>query len=191
MKKANNSYPSDTTPNLALAKKLNIYAYIITAIVLFLVGIMHRIHIEPAIDLTFLPGLYSVFNALTAVVLIYALVQIKKKNIERHRQAIYTAMFFSAIFLLGYVLYHIHYPDTKFCGVGTIRWVYFPMLISHIILAALIFPFILFTFIRAYTGQYSRHRKMAKWVFPLWLYVAVSGPILYLLIRPCYPWIAN
>lgn len=179
------------SPNIALAKKLNIAAYIITAIVLFLVSIMHKVHIDPVMDFTFLPAVYSTFNALTAIVLIYAFIQIKKKNVEKHRKAIYVAMVFSAIFLLGYVVYHIHYPDTKFCGVGAIRYVYFPMLILHIILAALIFPFILFTFIRAYTGQYDRHRKMARWVFPLWLFVAVSGPILYLMIRPCYPWIAN
>jgi len=178
-------------PNIALAKRLNIFAYIVTAVVLVLVGTMHTIHFNPIIDLTFLPGLYSTFNVLTAIVLIYAFVQIKKKNVEKHRRAIYVAMCFSVVFLLGYVLYHIHYPDTKFCGEGAIRWLYFPMLISHILLAAAIFPFILFTFIRAYTGQYERHRKMARWVFPLWLYVAVTGPILYLLIRPCYPWIAN
>lgn len=181
----------NTTPNLQLAKKLNIAAYLITVIVLLLVGFMHRIQIDLGIDFTFLPAVYSTFNALTAIVLVYALVQIKKKNIENHRKAIYVAMFFSALFLLGYVLYHITNPDTKYCREGLIWYFYISMLILHIVLAAVILPFILFTFIRAYTGQFDRHRKMARWVFPLWLYVAASGPVLYLMIRPCYPWIAN
>ena len=179
------------SPNLALAKKLNIGAYIVSGVVLVLVATMHKIHIDHSIDFTFLPALYSIFNSLTAVVLIYALIQIKRKNVQKHRRAIYLAMFFSVLFLLGYVVYHLSYPDTKYCGVGYIRYLYFTMLISHIVLAAAIFPFILFTFIRAYTGQYDRHKKMARWVFPLWLYVAVTGPILYLMIRPCYPWIVN
>jgi putative membrane protein len=179
------------SPNIALEKKLNIGAYIVSGVVLVLVATMHKIHINHNIDFTFLPALYSVFNALTAVVLIYALVQIKKRNVDKHRKAIYLAMVFSVFFLLGYVVYHLSYPDTKYCGVGNIRYVYFTMLITHIVLAAAIFPFILFTFIRAYTGQYDRHKKMARWVFPLWLYVAVTGPILFLMIRPCYPWVIN
>ncbi len=181
----------EKTPNIELAKKLNVVAYAVSAIVLVLVATMHKIHIDHSIDLTFLPGMYSIFNALTAIVLIYALIQIKKKNVDKHRKAIYLAMFLSVVFLLGYVVYHLSYPDTKYCGIGNIRYLYFTMLISHIILAAGIFPFILFTFIRAFTGQYERHKKMARWVFPLWLYVAVTGPILYLMIRPCYPWIIN
>jgi len=177
--------------NLPLAKKLTIAAYIFSAIVLILVGGMHKVSLDLGLDFTFLPAVYSFFNGLTAIVLVYALVQIKKKNITRHRNAIYLAMIFSATFLLMYVLYHITNPDTPFCGEGAIRYVYFPMLILHIVLAATILPFILFTFIRAFTGQVDKHKKMARWVFPLWLYVAASGPILYLLIRPCYPWITN
>lgn len=175
--------------NLPLAKKLNIVAYIFSAVVILLVAGMHKIQIDLGIDFTFLPGVYSFFNALTAIVLIYALVQIKKKNITRHKNAIYLAMFFSAVFLLMYVLYHITNPDTKYCEEGLIWYVYIIMLILHIVIAAGILPFILFTFIRAFTGQIDRHKKMARWVFPLWFYVAASGPILYLMLRHCYPWI--
>ncbi len=177
--------------NLPLAKKLNIAASIFSFIVLILVFGMHQVHIDHGIDLTFLPSVYSFLNAVTAVVLIYALVQIKKKNIKAHKNAIYLAMFFSATFLLMYVLYHISYPDTKYCGVGFIRYIYFPMLILHIVIAAGILPFILFTFIRAFTGQIDKHVKIARWVFPFWLYVAISGPILYLMLRPCYSWMIN
>lgn len=183
-----NDYPK---LNLSLAKKLNIAAYIFSAVVILLVGGMHKVHIDHGIDFTFLPGVYSFFNALTAVVLIYALVQIKKKNIKAHKNAIYLAMFFSAMFLLMYVVYHISYPDTKYCKEGWIWYAYITMLILHIVIAALILPFILFTFIRAYTGQIDRHVKIARWVFPFWLYVAISGPILYIMIRPCYTWMIN
>ncbi len=177
--------------NLPLAKQLNIAAYIFSAVVILLVGGMHKIHIDHSIDLTFLPAVYSFFNALTAIVLVYALVQIKKKNIQAHKNAIYLAMAFSAMFLLMYVVYHVSYPDTKYCKEGVIWYVYIIMLILHIVIAAGILPFILFTFIRAFTGQIDKHVKMARWVFPLWLYVAASGPILYLMIRPCYSWMIN
>jgi putative membrane protein len=95
-------------------------------------------------------------------------------------------MFTSALFLLSYVLYHFTTPETRFGGEGVIRYIYFFILITHIILAALTLPFILLTFNRAYTDQFDRHRKMARWVFPLWLYVAVTGPICYLMLKPYY-----
>lgn len=172
--------------NLALAKKLNIWAWIITVVVLLLVGGMRQIKIDFGIDFSFLPAVYSTLNAVTAVLLIIAFLQIKKKNVEQHQKLMTAALFTSVLFLLGYVLYHITTPETKFGGEGMIRTVYFFLLITHIILAAVILPFILFTFIRGYTGQVARHRKMAKWVFPLWLYVAITGPVLYLMLRPYY-----
>ncbi|MCL4157717.1 UNVERIFIED_CONTAM: hypothetical protein GTU68_034633 [Idotea baltica] len=103
-----------------------------------------------------------------------------------HRKLMTTAMLLSALFLLSYVVYHFTTPETKFCGEGAIRMVYFFFLITHIILAAAILPFILFTYIRAYTNQFEKHVKLARWVFPLWLYVAVTGPILFLMLSPCY-----
>ena len=147
---------------------------------------MRQIKIETSIDFTFLPPFYSTLNALTAIVLIIAFYFIKQKNVEAHRKSMYVAIALSVLFLLCYVLYHITTPETKYCGEGSIRIVYFILLISHIVLAAVILPFILFTFIRAYTGQISKHRSMATWVYPLWLYVAVTGPIIYIMLRPCY-----
>ena len=172
--------------NLALAKKLNTAATIISIIVLALVVMMRRIKIETTIDFTWLPPFYSFLNGLTAVILLVALYYIKQKNITAHKTAMYFAISMSVLFLLCYVLYHITTPETAFCKEGSIRYVYFFLLITHIVLAAVILPFILFTFVRAYTGQIDRHRKMAKWVFPFWLYVAATGPIIYLMLRPCY-----
>ena len=173
-------------PNIALEKKLNRWAWVITAVVLLLVSFMHKVHFDTGIDFTFLPAVYSALNALTAVILLVGLYFIKRRQPEKHEKAMTLAMISSLLFLLGYVLYHITNADTKFGGVGTIRPIYFFLLITHIVLAAVIFPFILFTYIRAFTGQFIRHKKMARWVYWLWLYVAVTGPVLYLMIRPYY-----
>lgn len=174
--------------NLVLAKKMNRIAWVLTVVVLLLVGLMRRVKISlpEGWDFSFLPPFHASVNALTAVVLLIAYYFIRKKEVEKHRKAIYVAMGLSVLFLLSYVTYHFTTPDTLYCGEGNIRIAYFALLITHVILAALILPFILFTFIRAYTGQIERHRKMAKWVFPLWLYVAVTGPICYLMLMPCY-----
>lgn len=173
-------------PNLPLAKKLNIVASIVSAIVLVLVVIMRRIHFETSIDFSFLPPFHATLNAFAAVALIASFYFIKNKNIDAHRKANFLALGLSVLFLLSYVIYHFTTEATKFGGEGTIRYVYFFFLITHVILAAVILPFILFTFIRAYTGQIERHRKMAKWVYPFWLYVAITGPICYLMLRPYY-----
>jgi len=189
--------------NLLLAKKLNRAAWIITAVVLLLVGLMRRVKISlpEGWDFGFLPPFHASVNALTAIVLVLAFYFIKQKNIEAHRKAIYVAMGLSILFLLSYVAYHFTSPEIKFgdtnldgwvdaaeaAAVGSSRTFYLILLITHITLAGLILPFILFTFIRAYTGQIERHRKMAKWVFPLWLYVAITGPICYYMLMPYYP----
>lgn len=188
--------------NLVLSKRLNVAAWIVSGAVLVLVGLMRRVKIPlpESIDLGFLPPFHATLNALTAVVLIVALYFIKTKQVEFHRRSIYVAMSLSVLFLLSYVAYHFTTPETRFgdtdhngivdaaevAAVGSIRLVYLTLLLSHITLAALSLPFILFTFIRAYTGQYERHRQMARWVFPIWLYVAITGPICYFMLMPYY-----
>jgi len=173
-------------PNLQLAKKLNTAATIVSVLVLALVIVMRRIHIDTGIDFSFLPPFHASVNALAAIALMFSFYFIKNKNIEAHKKANFLALGLSVLFLGSYVVYHLTTEATKFGGEGTIRYVYFFLLITHVILAAVILPFILFTFIRAYTGQIEKHRKMAKWVYPLWLYVAITGPICYLMLRPYY-----
>ena len=189
--------------NLALAKKLNVAAWIVTGVVLLLVGMMRRVKIAlpEGWDFSFLPPFHATMNAITALVLIIAFYFIKQKNVEAHRKAIYVAIACSVLFLLSYVAYHFTSPETIFgdtnhdgalsaeelAAVGTSRTIYLIILLSHIVLAALTLPFILFTFIRAYTNQIDKHRKMARWVFPLWLYVAITGPICYFMLMPYYP----
>ncbi len=177
---------STLQPNLQLEKRLNTIAYIVSFVVLLLVGMMRRVKIDLGVDFSFLPPVHASLNALCAVILLFAFYYIKNGQVEKHRRAIYGAMLCSALFLVSYVLYHFTTPETRYGGQGILRAVYFILLITHVVLAAVILPFILLTFTRAYTMQYERHKKMARWVFPLWLYVAVSGPICYLMLRPYY-----
>lgn len=177
------------SPNIALEKRLNVVAYVVSVLVLLLVGLMRRPgnKIDLGVDFSFLPPVHATLNAVVAVLLLYAYWQIKRKNIEAHRRTIYAAMTCSALFLISYVLYHFTTQETNYLGTGIARVVYFFFLITHVVLAGLSLPFILLTFNRAYTGQYDRHRRMARWVFPIWLYVAITGPICYLMLRPYYP----
>jgi putative membrane protein len=189
--------------NLSIARRLNTFAWIFTAIVLLLVGAMRRVKIPlpEGWDVSFLPPFHAGVNALTAVVLLLALYFIKQKNIVAHRRTIYVAMSLSVLFLLSYVAYHFTTPETiygdvdgngrlddgELAAVGSARTAYLVLLLSHIVLAAVSLPLILFTFIRGFTDQVERHRRMARWVFPLWLYVAVTGPVCYWMLRPFYP----
>lgn len=170
----------------SLAVLLDRISYVITFAVLLLVILMRRIHINTSIDFSFLPSVYSFLNAVTAIILIYAYVQIRKKNVTQHKRAMISAIILSLLFLLMYVLYHITTPETAFCKTGWIRPVYFFLLISHVFLAAVSFPFILFTFVRGYTNMIIQHRKLATKVYWVWLYVAITGPVIYLLLYPCY-----
>lgn len=173
-------------PNIELEKRLNKLAYAVSVVVLLLVGLMRRYKFDLGVDFSFLPPIHASLNALCAVILLFAFYFIKNKQVENHRRAIYAAMACSALFLISYVLYHFTTPETTYKGQGVVRTVYFFFLITHVVLAGVILPFILLTFTRAYTNQFERHRKMARWVFPLWLYVAVTGPICYLMLRPYY-----
>lgn len=177
---------STISPDKKLEKRLNIVAWVLTAIVFILMVFMRRVKLDLGMDLSFLPGLNAILNSSVAVILILAYRMIKKGNKDAHRKLIYLAIGLSALFLLSYVLYHFTTVEVSFGGEGFIRYVYFILLILHIISAAIIFPFILLTFIRAYTNQFERHKKIARWVWPVWLFVAVSGPVCYLLLMPYY-----
>jgi putative membrane protein len=173
--------------NIEVAKKLNKIAIVITVVVLSLVFFMRSEYkLDLGMDFNFLPPVSATLNTLVAICLLIALYFIKQKNISAHQRSINLAMFLSFLFLISYVLYHFTTIETKYCGEGSIRIIYFLLLISHIILAAVSFPLILFAYIKGYTGQVAKHRKMVKWVYPLWLYVAISGPLCYLMLMPCY-----
>lgn len=179
------------TPQEALSRKLGNIAWVLTALVLVLVGLMRRpelrIPLPDGVSLMFLPPVHAAINTLVSICLIVAIIAVKKGNITLHKNAILTAMGLSVAFLLCYVAYHFTTEETRFGGTGTIRTTYFFLLISHIILAGISLPAILFTFIAGWTNRFAAHRRLAKWVFPIWLYVAITGPICYWMLRPYYP----
>ena len=167
-------------PNLQLAKKLKIAIFVLTILVWGLVGAMRRpekIPLPEGVDLSFLPMVNAIINSLVALLLVVGLIMIKRGNVELHKRSISAAMICSALFLLSYVAHHFTNHETRFGGEGTIKIVYLVILISHIILAAVSLPFILMTWMYGYTGQFQKHRAMARWVFPVWLYVAMTGPV--------------
>lgn len=139
--------------------------------------------VEP---LSFLPPIYATVNGLTAVCLVLAVRAIKKGNAKLHERLIKLCMVFSSLFLLMYMAYHMTSESTTFGGEGAERYLYFFILITHIVLSIVIIPFVLFTFIRGIAGAYERHKKLARITYPMWLYVAVSGVIVYLMISPYY-----
>lgn len=164
---------------------LNRIALFLSVVILLVVVFMRKIHFDTSIDFTFLPKIYSTLNLLCAIVLIAAFIQIKKKNIDNHKRLMTAAMIISFIFLICYVLYHVTSDEVKFCKTGAVRIVYFALLISHIILSGISFPFILFTYVQGLTNQREKHRKLAKIIFPIWLYICISGPLCYIMLYPC------
>ena len=176
--------------NLAQERK---YRKIITALsivipiavaALFLVNLKDLgFNVEP---FTFLPPIYASINGLTAIVLIAAVIAIKKGNKKLHEQLNTFAIICSLAFLLMYIVYHMTSNSTKFGGEGTIKFVYYFILFTHIVLSIIVIPFVLTTYMRAKLGNFSQHKKIAKITFPLWLYVAVTGVVVYIMISPYY-----
>lgn len=138
------------------------------------------------LNVSFLPHLNAVLNSATAISLVAGYYFIKKRMIKYHTTAMIAAFVLSSIFLICYVIYHYQAPATKFLGEGLIRGVYFIILITHIILAVVIVPLVLLSIYFAASKQFAKHRKITKWTFPIWLYVAVSGVVVYLMISPYY-----
>jgi putative membrane protein len=140
----------------------------------------------PGYDLSFLPPIYATFNGITAVLLVSALIAIKNGKRTLHENLMKTCIGLSAAFLVMYVLYHMTSDPTSYGGEGALKYIYFFILITHILLSVAVIPMVLFTFVRAWRGDYVRHRALAKITFPIWLYVAVTGVIVYLMISPYY-----
>ena len=136
------------------------------------------------VDLSFLPPFYAGINGLTAVLLIGALVAIKRKNMNLHQRLIQTCLVLSLLFLLCYVAYHMTSDSTPYGG--DMKALYYFILISHIVLSVAVIPVVLFTYLFAWEGKFEKHKKWTRFAFPIWLYVAVTGVIVYLMISPYY-----
>jgi putative membrane protein len=167
------------------ARVLRRLVWLLSMVVLLLVGALQRLRI-PLPDgwsTGFLAGFHAGVNAVVAVVLVAGLVWIKCGRVEWHRRAMSLALGLSAVFLLSYVAYHLTNEPVRYAGEGWRRGVYFVLLSTHILCAGVSLPFILLTIVAAWTRDFVRHRRLARWVFPLWLYVAVTGPLCFLMVR--------
>ena len=134
----------------------------------------------------FLPALNATVNGITSLVLIAAFIAIKGKNIARHKKLMKTAIALSLLFLVSYVLHHATAPQTVFGGTGWVKTTYLIILLTHIVLAAAIVPLVLISYVRAISDRIDKHRKIAKITLPLWLYVTITGVIVYFMISPYY-----
>ena len=157
----------------------------VSIIIPLVVAALFKVEI-PGYDFSFLPPIYASINGLTALLLIVAVVAIKNGKRQFHELLMKGCIGLSSTFLIMYVLYHMTSESTSYGGEGLLRYVYFFVLITHIALSIAVIPMVLFTFVRALNGDFKRHRVLAKYTFPVWLYVAVTGVIVYLMISPYY-----
>jgi len=163
---------------------INVLAFVIPVVVAILLGLRQKVDLGSWTKI--LPHVNAVINSITAILLIVGFVLIKNKNIIAHRRAMTAAFVLGSLFLVGYVLYHLSNESTPFGGEGLIRPVYYFLLISHIVLSIVVVWFVLRAIYFAYSNQIAEHKKVVKWAFPIWLYVSITGVIVYLLISPYY-----
>lgn len=169
-------------------KEKNKYSFwikLISIAIPVVVAILFRVRIDYTLPV-FLPPIYATINAITAILLVLALVAIKSKKITLHERLMKICIALSLVFLLMYIAYHMTSDPTPFGKEGLIKTVYFFILISHILLSIALIPLVLISYVRAIQKEFSNHRKIAKITFPIWLYVAVTGVLIYIMISPFY-----
>lgn len=172
-----------TLPSPEKVKQFRKLIIALSIIIPIAVALLFGIKIE-GVDFSFLPPVYAGINGLTAAVLMFALIAIKMRRIGLHQRLIQFALVLSLLFLVAYVLYHITSDSTSY--EGAYKTLYLFILISHIVLSVLVIPIVLFTYLFAWQGNYERHKKWTRFAFPIWLYVAITGVVVYLMISPFY-----
>ncbi|MDX1364277.1 DUF420 domain-containing protein [Arenibacter latericius] len=172
--------------DLAKEKKFNKLINVVSIVIPLVVALLFGVKLPNVEPLRFLPPIYASVNGLTAILLVVAVVAVKQGKLELHKKIMTGCIALSLAFLIMYVAYHMTSDSTTFGGEGPIKYVYYFILITHIILSIVIVPLVLRTFAKAYLKQFEAHRKLAKFTFPIWLYVAVSGVVVYLMISPYY-----
>jgi putative membrane protein len=165
--------------------KYGIWIKIISIVIPVVVAVLFGVRVDYELPI-FLPPIYSSLNALTAVLLVLALVAIKSKKIKLHQRLMQTCIALSLIFLVMYIAYHMTTDPTPFGGEGFTKSMYFFILISHILLSIALIPLVLISYVRAFQEEFPAHKKISKITFPIWLYVAVTGVVVYLMISPYY-----
>ena len=165
--------------------KYGIWIKIISIAIPVVVAILFGVRVDYELPI-FLPPIYSSLNALTAVLLVLALLAIKSKKIKLHQRLMQACIALSLVFLVMYIAYHMTTDPTPFGGEGFTKSMYFFILISHIILSIALIPLVLISYVRAFQEEFPAHKKISKVTFPIWLYVAVTGVVVYLMISPYY-----
>ena len=167
-------------------KKYTPWVWILSIAIPVVVAILFLIKIPNVKPLTFLPPVYAFINGITAVFLTIAYIAIKRKKIILHERLMKISIGLSVIFLVMYVAYHMTSDPTPYGGEGIVRSVYYFILISHVLLSIGIIPLVLVTYVRAISKLFADHKKIARYTFPIWMYIAVTGVIVYLMISPYY-----
>lgn len=169
-------------------KQARLLILTVSFVVFIAVAVLKKVQLK--VDLGFDVHIFALVNAIinsaVALLLIVGLAAAKQKNFLLHKRIMLSAIVLSVLFLVSYIAHHLLSGDTKFGGEGGIRYFYFVILITHIFLAAVILPFILYTAYRSLTGEYEKHKKIARYTWPLWFYVSVTGVLVYILISPYY-----
>ncbi len=183
-------------------RKARVFIIAVSLIVFIAVVVLSRVKLEVSLpfDVHVFAGINAAINSVVALLLVFGIIAVRKKNYELHKKIMLTAILLSVLFLLSYIAHHLLAGDTKFgdinhdgllsdeekTGAGQMRIFYLLLLLTHIPLAGIILPFILFTAYRALTGEYDKHRKLTRITWPVWFYVAITGVMVYLMIRPYY-----
>lgn len=167
-------------------KTYNKWVIFLSIVIPLVVAALFGIKIPNVEPLTFLPPIYASINAFTAMVLVIAFWAIRNNKRILHERLMKFAIVLSVLFLIGYMAYHMTSDSTKFGGDGIIKYLYYFILLTHIILSIVVIPFVLITYVRAITNNFEKHKKIARITFPLWLYVAISGVLVYIMISPYY-----
>ena len=170
---------------ILVQKKYNKLIVVLSILIPVVVAVLFGVKIDAELPV-FLPPIYASVNAVTALVLILAFMAIRKKNIKLHERLMKFAIILSVVFLVMYVAYHMTSDSTQFEGEGVIKYLYYFILITHILLSIIVIPFVLITYVRAITNNIEKHKKIAKITFPLWLYVAMTGVVVFIMISPYY-----
>lgn len=172
--------------NSSKEKKFKTLIVVLSIAIPLVIALLFRYKIPNATPLRFLPPIYATINGLTALFLIAAVIAIKKGNRKWHERLNTTAIICSILFLMMYVAYHMTSDSTVYGNDGNVKYVYYFILITHIILSIVVIPLVLITYMHAKLENFNKHRKLARFTFPIWLYVAISGVVVYVMISPYY-----
>ncbi|RZL12239.1 MAG: DUF420 domain-containing protein [Pedobacter sp.] len=172
--------------NSTTENKYNLWIVLVSIVIPIVVAALFVVKIPDAEPLPFLPPIYATINGITAILLVLAVMAVKRGKLQLHENLMKLAIGCSLLFLVMYIAYHMTSPSTKFGGEGNIRYIYYFILLTHILLSIAIVPLVLITYVRALAKRFDKHKKIGKITYPLWLYVAVTGVVVYLMISPYY-----